>query len=375
MLRPKHKQHGWHRHHSEGGDYIVVLLAAAPDPKEAAKCRDPLCPSVSLSARWSPWKTSLLKDLAENRLGANASIHELLQTLRVWRRNLGRSAELAVQLPDPLILVGVLGRWSDWPSWTPWRTSTVYRLHPNECQGCWLCGIQAEAEQLSLMSASPTSTTTAWLRESRSKLLPYNTVWRVSYFQRWWEGECVGSGGARLVVAEVNLVLLSTLGGIQRKGRCWNCSGEGHMKPECPHLKTKEAGQRDSSGSEGWQPQEYRSWKRLIKGWKNYDVFTNDALAEPFTWIYGGFIVVFTWCFWREVQGGDWGGQACCPSYSGVRPEWACEALQCLKAVHLRHSESKADGVSKGGGRKLTLLDGGATHGLRRGLPQEPERA
>jgi len=28
----------------------------------------------------------------------------------------------------------------------------------------------------------------------------------------------------------------------------------------------------------------------------NYDVFTNDAFAKLFTWIYGDFIV-FAWCF------------------------------------------------------------------------------
>lgn len=98
-----------------------MLLAAVPDPIRRELISSRKLQSVeilyALLCRFQPGgvheKTSLLKDLTENRLGANANIHELLQTLRVWRRNLGRSAELGIQLPDPLILVGVLGRWSD----------------------------------------------------------------------------------------------------------------------------------------------------------------------------------------------------------------------------------------------------------------------
>ena len=51
------------------------------------------------------------------------------------------------------------------------------------------------------------------------------------------------------------------------------------------------------------------------------------------------------------------------------------KSLQSLKVVHLRYIESKANGVFPGGDQKLALLDGGATHGLRRGLPHELEGA
>ena len=51
------------------------------------------------------------------------------------------------------------------------------------------------------------------------------------------------------------------------------------------------------------------------------------------------------------------------------------KSLQSLKAVHLRYIESKANGVFPGGDQKLALLDGGATHGLRRGQPHELEGA
>jgi hypothetical protein len=60
-------------------------------------------------------RTVLLRELNENKLTANAGVKEILNTLRTWRRNLGRASELGVQLPDPLPLMGLLSKWSDAP--------------------------------------------------------------------------------------------------------------------------------------------------------------------------------------------------------------------------------------------------------------------
>ena len=106
----------------------------------------------------------------------------------------------------------------------------------------------------------------------------------------------------------------------------------------------------------------------------NYDVFTNDAFAELFTWIYGDFIV-FAWCFCGEVQGDDDEVKPAVPAALVSDLSGLVKSLQSLKAVHLRYIESKAAGVFSGGDQKLALLDGGATHGLRRGLPHELEGA
>lgn len=76
--------------------------------------------------------------------------------------------------------------------------------------------LQAEAEQLSLMSASPTSTTTASLQDTKKKeqikAAPYGLKGLLLPTMMGRGSQNVVSGGARLVVAEVNLVLLSTLG-------------------------------------------------------------------------------------------------------------------------------------------------------------------
>ena len=94
----------------------------------------------------------------ENRLGANANTHELLQTLRVWRRNLGRSAELGIQLPDPLILVGVLGggliildALEDLKRFMSLRQDLQLDFIPTNVKVADFAeALQAEAEQLSL---------------------------------------------------------------------------------------------------------------------------------------------------------------------------------------------------------------------------------
>ena len=85
-------------------------------------------------------KTSLLKDLTENLLGANANIHELSQTLRVWRRNLGRSSELGHSswwefLDGGLTILDAL---EDLKRFTECRRfdKTCSWTSPNECQGC-----------------------------------------------------------------------------------------------------------------------------------------------------------------------------------------------------------------------------------------------
>ena len=93
---------------------------------------------------------------------------------------MGRAEELAVQLPDPLILVGVLGRWSDHLGRLG-GPQTVYRLSSlrqelqldfiptNDKVSDFAEALQAEAEQLALASASSMSTMTTSLQDTKKK--------------------------------------------------------------------------------------------------------------------------------------------------------------------------------------------------------------
>ena len=56
-------------------------------------------------------RTLLLKSLTEVRVGT--TLHDVLRTIRLWRRWVGRALELSVTVPDSLILMQVLGKMSD----------------------------------------------------------------------------------------------------------------------------------------------------------------------------------------------------------------------------------------------------------------------
>eukprot|EP00435_Cladocopium_sp_Y103_P059052 s73_g21.t1 len=256
-----------------------------------------------------------------------------------------RASELAVQLPDPLILVGILGRWSDHLGRLG-GAQLVYRLSslrqdlqldfiPTNAKVVDFAeALQAEAEQLSLMSASPTSSTTASTQDTkkkeqikaaalRSKRAPTtNEEGKGKPRCRFWGGTAGCRRGDSCAYEH-------SWEGIQRKGRCWHCSGEGHVKPECPYLK-KEQGQRDSSGSPTKISKASEEKSKVV-------IVEVKPTIPP----------------------------ALVSDISGL-----VKSLQTLKAVHLRYIESKSDGI-KGSDQKLALLDGGATHGLRRGTADE----
>ena len=56
-------------------------------------------------------RTSILKSLTEMKVGT--SVTDLLQALRTWRRLLGRAEEIKVAIPDPSVLMSVLGKASE----------------------------------------------------------------------------------------------------------------------------------------------------------------------------------------------------------------------------------------------------------------------
>eukprot|EP00435_Cladocopium_sp_Y103_P074811 s444_g51.t1 len=156
---------------------VTMRLAAVPEQVRRNVIASRKMSSVeivfTLLCKYQPGgaqeRTVLLRDLSENRLFANANVKDLLITLRTWRRNFGRASELGVQLPDPLLLVSLLTKWSDLLSrlggsqmafriagmrqmlsldTTPVPSSVVeFAEH-----------LQAKAEQL--MLATPTSTST-----------------------------------------------------------------------------------------------------------------------------------------------------------------------------------------------------------------------
>ena len=128
-------------------------------------------------------RTVLLKDITENRLGNNPSVQEVLNTLRMWRRNISRANELQVTLPDTLVIVGVLTKWAEHISRLG-GAQTAFRVamlrqdlqldnRPGVDQVMYFAeALQAEIEQVALSRPSTTLSSTSSSSDVKKKEVP-----------------------------------------------------------------------------------------------------------------------------------------------------------------------------------------------------------
>ena len=128
-------------------------------------------------------RTVLLKDITEDRLGNNPSLQEVLNTLRMWRRNVNRANELKVTLPDTLVIVGVLTKWAEHISrlggaQTAFRVATLRQdlkldNRPDADQVMYFAeALQAEIEQVALSRPSTTLSSTSSSSDVKKKEVP-----------------------------------------------------------------------------------------------------------------------------------------------------------------------------------------------------------
>ena len=193
-------------------------------------------------------RTSLLKSLTEVRVGT--TIHDVLGTIRLWRRWVSRALELKVAIPDPLILMQVLGKMSDavgkiGGAQVAYRLASV-RQELQVDQRPLLPAVQeyaeflqAEAEDLSLMTAvpkpssttlPPTSSSTGAAVPAAVKAVALNgggTDEKGKPVCKFWGT----SGGCR---RGESCTYSHSWDNINKEGRCYGCSAEGHMKKDCP---------------------------------------------------------------------------------------------------------------------------------------------
>lgn len=118
--------------------------------------------------------------MSENKLAANAGVKEILNTLRTRRRNLGKASEFGVQLPDPLLLMGLLSKWSDslcrvGGSQMAFRVAGMRQalaLDPTPMPATVTFAEHLQAEAKQLMLATPTPTTTSTVSTPSSTVAP-----------------------------------------------------------------------------------------------------------------------------------------------------------------------------------------------------------
>ena len=100
---------------------VTMILAAMPEEprREAIAARKlSVCELLfRLFVTYQPGgqkeRAALLMELADEKSNSVNGASELLRAVKAWRRNIVRTQELGVQLPDPLVLANVLAKWAD----------------------------------------------------------------------------------------------------------------------------------------------------------------------------------------------------------------------------------------------------------------------
>ena len=171
---------------------------------------------------------------------------------------MARALELKVAIPDPLILMQVLGKMSDavgklGGAQVSYRLASVrqeLQVDPRPLLPAvqeYAEFLQAEAEDLSLMTSGPKAPTTTTTSSAGAAVTAAVKAVALSGGGaddkprgacRFWGT----SGGCR---RGDFCTYLHSWDGINKENRCFGCSGAGHMKKDCPHKK--------DGGSSGWK--------------------------------------------------------------------------------------------------------------------------
>ena len=321
-------------------------------------------------------RTVLLKDITEDRLGNSPSVQEVLNTLRMWRRNVNRANELKVTLPDTLVIVGVLAKWAEHISrlggaQTAFRVATLRQdlkldNRPDADQVMYFAeALQAEIEQVALSRPSTTLSSTSSSSDVKKKEVPKTASLRTGGDSSATTGatgekpKCKFWGSSVGCKRGDKCAYQHSWEGIQRSGRCYFCSGEGHMKPNCPYKPQERDGDQKGRISKV----NVGTTKVTPGGKKQTSGKDAQVVQQPTSSSSTGS---------TEEKPVSKGVEEIpvVPSTPVIDVTSLMKSLQSLKAVQLRFLDA-------GGSDeppldcKVALLDGGATHAPRQGSAAE----
>lgn len=328
-------------------------------------------------------RSNLLQLLTEFKLGNVVS--EYAVSLRQWLRWLTRSEELNLVLPDPMVLAGVLGRVSDTLSKS--GAQVGFRLASTRQQLQLDCRpnleevkvfaefLLAEAEEMTMNQPQMTNS-----QQTTGK--PAVKVLGISEDASKPPREGPVPANAGHVTSRTNCRFWLTDEGCRRgnkckfihslldpkDNRCFNCSGIGHGKRDCPqgerpklakNVMGKSAGKQENGNGKGQKGNE-KPGKGTGSGRNNGSGETLEGNKEGTP---------------NQKPVDSTGGE---PSrdggVSGELGTLLSEASALMKSLR---PSLKVLNLKKTGPEKVAtgLLDGGATNALRKGSPLELERA
>ena len=349
----------------------LMLLNAVPTSIRSETLANRASSSVdvlyALFRRYQPGglaeRSRLLRQLVEPK--SPQGLNETVELLRGWRRSLRRAQELEIATPDSTLLLGALDRMSEQivkaSSQAAFRTSSTRAalgvdVTPTlESVLNFADMLTAEAESLAISELQPPQetrptpattkvkamSTTSEEKQEKSQVKAKVETAREEKVCRFWGTE----EGCR---RGQDCKFKHDWTGLEKKGRCFGCSAQGHSKKDCPVMKPK-----------GASPE--KTTVKAVKE-KNLPVPVKVENVEP-TAKTGGSEAGDP----SATNEGDRGAGT-----AGEVKDLLNEATTLLKS--LRPSTSvKTIRLSslevREGGR--ALLDGGATHCLRRAVSEE----
>ena len=322
-------------------------------------------------------RSALLKSLTDVRVGSN--IQDVLATIRLWRRWVARALELKVAVPDPLILMQVLSKMSETLGKLG-GAQVTYRLaavrqelqvdqRPNlPAVQEYAEFLQAEAEDLSLMAGASKVSSSAAATSMQSSANGATAVPAV-------KAVALANGGGSDEKAKPQCRYWGTSAGCRRgdsctyshsweglskDGRCYGCSGEGHMKKDCPYRQKDGGAQKNPKVSKVKTSSKEKESPEKTKG--ESAVGKSEEPTPSPTPLRTSTSVV------EDVKSDGGSGKPQSDPTATFMNEAAVllKSLRSLKAVKLKQVSMNPDDS-----RRVALLDGGATHGLRTAEPGE----
>ena len=334
-------------------------------------------------------RMNLIRNLTELKLTNN--MLEVAQGIRTWMRWWSRSEELGVTLPDPVVLAGVLVKASDHLAKS--GAQVAYRLATSRQQllvdtrptlenvKIFAEHLQAEAEEMSMgvgtgggkglslkaVAVQPTSGTSTMTSTGTAGGELREGGAGDKDACRFWMTEKGCRRGDRCKFKHCRLS--------PKENRCFNCSGLNHSKTSCPFLKKEGKGEETvkvakvKGGSWSGSPEKPESGGA---GGEEANVSTSSGtrtLVEDVPTGGKG-----------KPSGGAPQNEETVTSVGGLVEE-ASALLKPLQRARLMAVQCKSlepltlSMDDEGMMGKVGLLDGGATHPLRKGSRQEIEEA